>query len=93
METTNNSVFTNTRTIEQVKAENNGMPFAVVPCKGSNKCFFACGDLRGYVSQKVADALKAKRATGTLVVSHVEADNFSGEMLHEQSTGNAIAVF
>lgn len=90
---TNNSVFTNTRTIEQVKSENNGMAFAVIPSKNSNHCFFACGELRGYVAQNVADALKAKQPTGTLVVSHVESDGFSGEMLHEQSTSNAIAVF
>ena len=88
------SVFSNTRTIEQIKAENGNQPFAVVPSKSNSAvCFFACGDARGYVAKNVAEALKAKKDPGTLVVSHVEAENFSGLMLHTQSNSNAIAVF
>lgn len=88
------SVFSNTKTIEQIKAENGNQPFAVVPSKNNSAvCFFACGDVRGYVAKNVASKLKAKEATGTLVVSHVEAEGFSGLMLHEQSNANAIAVF
>lgn len=88
------SVFSNTRTIEQVKAENGNQPFAVVPSKSNPEvCFFACGEARGYVAKNVASKLKAREATGTLVVSHVESEGFSGLMLHEQSNSNAIAVF
>lgn len=88
------SVFSNTRTIEQIKAENNNQPFAVVPSKNNPAvCFFACGEARGYVAKNVAAKLKAREVTGTLVVSHVKAKDFDGLMLHEQSNANAIAVF
>ena len=88
------SNFSETKTIEQIKSENFNAPFAVLPSKNNPEvCFFACGNVRGYVSNNVAEKLKAKQPTGTLVVSHVESEDFNGLMLHEQNNSNAIAVF
>lgn len=89
-ESTNNSEsnFKESFTIEEVKEAYHGAEFRVVPCKDSNKCFFACGRLRGYVAQATADKLKRGQSTGTLVVSHVVSDNFDGLMLHEEVQNN-----
>lgn len=96
-ESTNNSEsnFKEAFTIEEIKEAYHGAEFRVVPCKDSNKCFFACGRLRGYVAQATADKLKynqnhpnAPQAIGTLVVSHVVSDTFDGLMLHEEAQNN-----
>ena len=89
-ESTNNSEsnFKESFTIEEVKEAYHGAEFRVVPCKDSNKCFFACGRLRGYVAQATADKLKRGQNTGTLIVSHVVSDTFDGLMLHEEVQNN-----
>lgn len=89
------SKFSNTKTVEQIKAENGNLPFAVIPNKETGKTFFACGALRGYVPTKLAEKFRNHEEYGTLVVSQVdnEDSNYHGLMLHEVSTANAVAVF
>lgn len=87
------STFKETFTVEEVKEACGNADFRVIPSKEKNTFFFACGRVRGYVARELGKKLQAKQATGTLVVSHVESDSFNGLMLHEQSTGNAIAVW
>ena len=89
-----NSNFKETFTVENIKASQGNAPLNVLPCKDKKgKCFFACGAIRGAVSQQLADKLAAKQPTGTLVISHVVNDGsdpkypnpFDGLMLHEQA--------
>lgn len=90
-----NSNFLNTVTVEEIKEAAKGQPFRVIPSKDKvGKYFFACGQIRGYVASKTAAKLAAKQPTDTMVVSEVVTkEGKKLLMLHEQSTGNAIAVF
>lgn len=91
-----NSNFLNTVTIEEVKASQGNQPLRVIPCKDkAGKFFFACGNIRGYVADKLATKIAAKQPFDTVVVSEVQMAN--GETLltlHEQGSNNfAIAAF
>ena len=79
--------FKETVSLEVVKASQGGEDFNVLPCKDKQgKCFFACGLIRGAVSQKLADKMNAGEKYGTLVVSHVidPDSDFNGLVLHEK---------
>ena len=89
----NNSNFKESFTVETIKASQGGESLSVLPCKDNpSKCFFACGLIRGSVSQKLADKINAGQPYGTLVVSHVVNDGsdpqypnkFDGLLLHEK---------
>lgn len=89
-----NSNFKETFTVETIKASQNEAKLQVLPCKDKpGKCFFACGEIRGAVSQQLADKLTTGQPHGTLVISHVVNDGsdpkypnkFDGLMLHEQN--------
>lgn len=91
-----NSNFLNTVTIEEVKASQGNQPLRVIPSKDkAGKFFFACGNIRGYVADKLAAKIAAKQSFDTVVVSEVQMAN--GETLltlHEQgSNSNVIAAF
>ena len=88
-----NSTFQEQFTVEEVKAACGNADFRVIPSKDKNTFFFACGRVRGYVARELGNKLQKKQSVGTMVVSHVVSDTFDGLMLHEQSTGNAIAVW
>lgn len=88
-----NSNFAEQFTVEEVKQACGGADFRVVPSKDKNTFFFACGRVRGYVARALGEKLQKKESVGTMVVSHVVSGTFDGLMLHEQSTGNAIAVW
>lgn len=88
-----NSNFAEQFTVEEVKAACGNADFRVIPSKDKNTFFFACGRVRGYVARALGEKLQKKQSVGTMVVSHVVSDTFDGLMLHEQSTGNAIAVW
>lgn len=92
-----NSNFKETFTVETIKASQSNAPLQVLPCKDKpGKCFFACGEIRGAVSQQLVDKLAAHQTPGTLVISHVVNDGsdpkypnkFDGLMLHEQAENN-----
>ena len=92
-----NSNFKESFSIETIKASQGGEGLSVLPCKDKpGKCFFACGLIRGSVSQKLADKILAGQPHGTLVVSHVVNDGsdpqypnqFDGLLLHEKGENN-----
>ena len=92
-----NSNFKETFTVETIKASQGDAPLQVLPCKDKpGRCFFACGQVRGAVSNNLAEKLLNKESTGTLVISHVVNDGtdpnyptkFDGLMLHEQAENN-----
>lgn len=90
------SNFLNTVTIEEVKASQGNQELRVIPSKNKQgKFFFACGNIRGYVADKLAAKLAAKQAFGTVVVSEVKtADGSTLLTLHEQgSNANVVAAF
>lgn len=91
-----NSNFLNTVTIEEVKASQGNQPLRVIPSKDkAGKVFFVCGNIRGYVADKLAAKITAKQPFDTVVVSEVQmANDETLLVLHEQgSNGNAIAAF
>lgn len=88
-----NSNFKETFTVETLKLSQGGADFNVLPCKEKpGKCFFACGLIRGAVSQNLTKKINEKTPYGTLVVSHVVNDGsdpefpnkFDGLLLHEK---------
>ena len=93
----NNSNFKESFTVETIKASQGGESLVVKPCKEKpGKCFFACGLIRGSVSQKLADKILTGQSYGTLMVSHVVNDGsdpqypnkFDGLLLHEKGESN-----
>lgn len=92
-----NNNFKETFTVETIKASQGGESLSVLPCKDKpSKCFFACGLIRGSVSQKLADKILTGQSYGTLMVSHVVNDGsdpqypnkFDGLLLHEKGENN-----
>ena len=82
-----NNNFKETFTVETLKLSQGGEDFNVLPCKDKQgKCFFACGLIRGAVSQKLANKMLAGEKYDTLVVSHVidPDSDFNGLVLHEK---------
>lgn len=88
-------------TIDEIKDIYNA-PFRVdkSPTK-EGKCFFSCGALRGYVSDKLVPKLK-NESYGTLIVSEYDSAKdpnhtgkpFKGLILHEQKDfGPAVAAW
>lgn len=91
-----NSNFLNTVTVEEVKASQGNQPLRVIPSPNKQgKFFFACGNIRGYVADKLAAKIIAKEKFDTVVVSEVQMAN--GETLltlHEQgSNSNVVTAF
>ena len=89
----NNSNFKESFTVETLKLSQGGEDFNVLPCKDKpGKCFFACGLIRGAVSQNLTKKINEGQPYGTLVVSHVVNDGsdpkfpnkFDGLLLHEK---------
>lgn len=90
------SNFLNTVTIEEVKASQGNQELRVIPSKNKQgKFFFACGNIRGYVADKLAIKLAAKEPFGTVVVSEVKTSEGDTLLtLHEQgSNAHVVAVF
>ena len=88
-----NSNFKETFTVETLKLSQGGEKLNVLPCEEKpGKCFFACGLIRGAVSQNLTKKINEKQPYGTLVVSHVVNDGsdpkfpnkFDGLLLHEK---------
>lgn len=90
------SNFLNTVTVEEVKKSQGDAPLRVIPSPNKQgKFFFACGQIIGYVADKLAAKMVAKQPFETVVVSEVRTkDGKTLLTLHEQGTNsNVIAAF
>ena len=96
-----NSNFIETVSLEEMKSAANGATIKVVPSKekthasGATMCFFACGEVRGMVAEKLSNKMLNNEAYGTPVVSEVIMNDGNHMLImHEQgANGNAIASF
>ena len=99
--TAKNSNFVDTVSLEEMKSAANGAAINVVPSKekthssGATMCFFACGDIRGMVAEKLSNKMLNGESYGTPVVSEVIMDDGRHMLImHEQGTNsNAIVSF
>ena len=99
--TANNSNFVETVSLEEMKAACNGATINVVPSKekthksGATMCFFACGEVRGMVAEKLSNKMLNNESYNTPVVSEVIMNDGNHMLImHEQgANGNAIASF
>ena len=97
-----NSNFIETVSLEEMKSAANGAAINVVPSKekthasGSTMCFFACGQVRGMVAEKLSNKMLNNEPYDTPVVSEVIRSDNGEHMLimHEQGeNSNAIVSF
>ena len=99
--TANNSNFVDTVSLEEMKSAANGAAINVVSSKekthasGATMCFFACGEVRGMVAEKLSNKMLNNEAYGTPVVSEVIMNDGNHMLImHEQgANSNAIASF
>mgnify|MGYP006972330888 CR=1 FL=1 len=96
-----NSNFIETVSLEEMKTACNGASISVVPSKekthasGATMCFFACGEVRGMVAEKLSNKMLNKEEYGTPVVSEVVMQDGNHMLImHEQgNNSNAIVSF
>ena len=96
-----NSNFIETVSLEEMKTACNGAAISVVPSKekthasGATMCFFACGEIRGMVAEKLSSKMLNNEEYGTPVVSEVVMNDGNHMLImHEQgANSNAIASF
>ena len=96
-----NSNFIETVSLEEMKSAANGATINVVSSKekthasGATMCFFACGDIRGMVAEKLSNKMLNGETYGTPVVSEVVMNNGNHMLImHEQgNNSNAIVSF
>lgn len=96
-----NSNFVETVSLEEIKSAANGAAINVIPSKekthasGSTMCFFACGDIRGMVAEKLSTKMLNGESYDTPVISEVIMNNGNHMLImHEQSaSSNAIVSF
>ena len=99
--TANNSNFVDTVSLEEMKAACNGATINVVPSEnkthasGATMCFFACGEVRGMVAEKLSNKMLNNEPYDTPVVSEVVMQNGNHILImHEQgASSNAIVSF
>ena len=99
--TANNSNFVDTVSLEEMKSAANGAAINVVQSKekthasGATMCFFACGEIRGMVAEKLSTKMLNNEAYDTPVVSEVVMQDGNHMLImHEQSNNsNAIVSF
>ena len=96
-----NNNFIETVSLEEMKSACNGASINVVPSKekthasGSTMCFFACGEIRGMVAEKLSNKMLNGEAYDTPVISEVIMNDGNHMLImHEQgANSNAIASF
>ena len=96
-----NSNFIETVSLEEMKAACNNAAINVYPSKekthksGATMCFFACGDIRGMVAEKLSNKMLNNEPYDTPVVSEVVMQDGNHMLImHEQgSNSNAIVSF
>ena len=99
--TAKNSNFVDTVSLEEMKSACNGASINVVPSEnkthssGATMCFFACGEVRGMVAEKLSNKMLNGEPYGTPVVSEVIMNDGKHILImHEQGTNsNAIVSF
>lgn len=99
--TANNSNFVDTVSLEEMKSAANGVAINVIPSKekthasGATMCFFACGQIRGMVAEKLSNKMLNGEAYNTPVVSEVIMNDGNHLLImHEQgNNSNAIVSF
>ena len=99
--TANNSNFVETVSLEEMKVACNGATINVVPSEnkthasGATMCFFACGQVRGMVAEKLSNKMLNGEPYDTPVVSEVVMQNGNHILImHEQgASSNAIVSF
>ena len=99
--TANNSNFVDTVSLEEMKSAANGAAINVVTSKekthasGATMCFFACGEVRGMVAEKLSNKMLNNEAYDTPVVSEVVMQDGNHMLImHEQgNNSNAIVSF
>lgn len=99
--TANNSNFVDTVSLEEMKSAANGAAINVVQSKektyasGATMCFFACGEIRGMVAEKLSTKMLNNEAYDTPVVSEVVMQDGNHMLImHEQgNNSNAIVSF
>lgn len=99
--TANNSNFVDTVSLEEMKSAANGAAINVVQSKekthasGATMCFFACGEIRGMVAEKLSNKMLNNEDYDTPVVSEVVMQDGNHMLImHEQgSNSNAIVSF
>ena len=99
--TANNSNFVETVSLEEMKTACNGATINVVPSKekthasGSTMCFFACGQVRGMVAEKLSNKMLNNEPYDTPVISEVVMQDGNHMLImHEQgASSNAIVSF
>lgn len=96
-----NNNFVETVSLEEMKSACNGASINVVPSKekthasGSTMCFFACGQVRGMVAEKLSNKMLNNESYDTPVVSEVVMQDGNHLLImHEQgANSNAIVSF
>ena len=96
-----NSNFIDTVSLEEMKSAANGAAINVVPSKekthasGATMCFFACGDIRGMVAEKLSTKMLNGESYDTPVISEVVMNDGNHLLImHEQgNNSNAIVSF
>lgn len=99
--TANNSNFVDTVSLEEMKSAANGAAINVIQSKekthasGATMCFFACGEIRGMVAEKLSNKMLNNEAYDTPVVSEVVMQDGNHMLImHEQgNNSNAIVSF
>ena len=97
----NNSNFVDTVSLEEMKSAANGAAINVVPSKekthasGATMCFFACGDIRGMVAEKLSNKMLNGESYDTPVISEVVMNDGNHMLImHEQgNNSNSIVSF
>ncbi len=94
-----NSNFIETVSLEEMKSACNGASINVVPSKekthasGATMCFFACGQVRGMVAEKLSNKMLNGKEYGTPVVSEVVMQDGNHMLImHEQGNNNDAIV-
>jgi hypothetical protein len=96
-----NNNFIETVSLEEMKSACNGASINVVLSKekthasGATMCFFACGEIRGMVAEKLSNKMLNNEAYDTPVVSEVVMQDGNHMLImHEQgANSNAIVSF
>ena len=99
--TANNSNFVDTVSLEEMKSAANGAAINVVQSKekthasGATMCFFACGEIRGMVAEKLSTKILNGESYDTPVISEVVMQDGNHMLImHEQgNNSNAIVSF
>ena len=93
------SNFIETVSLEEMKSACNGASINVVQSKekthasGATMCFFACGQVRGMVAEKLSDKMLNGKEYGTPVVSEVVMQDGNHMLImHEQGNNNDAIV-